>query len=570
MPTVYNNSKESFEYFQSNEKRLDGLLRIYQFKAQDVRELLDYALMEALELTKSRFGYIYYYNEETKEFTLNTWSKDVMKECTVIEPKTLYHLDKTGIWGETVRQRKPLIVNNFQSPHPLKKGYPKGHVELTRFLTVPIFIDDKIEAVIGVANKETDYDDADIRQLILMMNTVWRIAERKRQEIELQKAKEDAEQANRAKSIFLANISHELRTPLNLILGMTTLLFNTQNEEDKKDYLLAIKSSGESLLNIINDILDITKIEDGKLELVDTVFEIDHFINQCNAMFKPIAEAKGISFHFYRDENLPVTLIGDPIRLRQALDNLIYNGIKFTEKGSVSVTISLKEIVENKAVLLFTVADTGIGIPQDKISIIFDKFTQVDETSTRLFGGTGLGLNICKEIVKMMDGEINVDSQSDKGSVFSFTVQFKICKDNMIEQMIMKDFMTNSNSKSFNILIAEDNFLNQKVTKMLLSNLGHVVTIVENGRQAVELLKEQSFDIIFMDIHMPIMNGIEATRIIREKSLAPNTPIIALTASAMRDDVALYLKAGMSGVVNKPINLKELKNALSINLLNKQ
>lgn len=555
---------EDIELIKKNEKRLESLLKIIQFKTDDIKEFLDYALFEAIQLTESKYGYIYYYNEDTKEFTLNTWSKDVMKECSIVEPHTLYHLDKTGIWGEAVRQRCPIIVNDFQSPHPLKKGYPKGHVELTRFLTVPILVQDRIEGVIGVANKDSDYNDADVRQLILLLDSVWNVSNRKKKEKELRVAKDAAEAANRAKSAFLANISHEMRTPLNVILGMTILLFNAKTEKERYEYLMTLKTSGETLLNIINDILDITKIEANKLELNETVFDLQSLIDDCNCMFSSMALQKGLSFEITIDTPIPSMLIGDMIRLRQILNNIIGNAIKFTEKGKVSVHIQLEKLVDNgEAILLFSVSDDGIGIPQDKQDKIFDRFIQLDDSSTRKYGGTGLGLSISKELVKMMGGELWVKSKLDKGSVFYFTVQLKTCNNKITNENTEKDnIIISPNSRAFNILLVEDNKLNQKVASLILQKLGHSVMIAEDGSQAIEILKDNRFDIIFMDVHMPVMDGIEATHRIRANHIAPNTPIIAMTAGVMQDERDSYIKAGMDGFVSKPIVLRELMETL--------
>ena len=271
--------KQSELELKLNQERLESLIKVSQNTSKNSQDLLDVALEEAIMLTRSKIGYIYYYSEERREFVLNAWSKDVMKECNIMNPQTCYELDKTGIWGEVVRQRAPIILNNFQTPHLLKKGYPEGHAPLSRFLSIPVMDKERIVAVVAVANKESDYSQTDILQLTLLMNSVWRMTERIRNEEELLIAKESAESANRAKSQFLANMSHEIRTPMNGVIGFTQLLTNTTLTSEQRGYLNALDISGKNLLSLINDILDLSKIEAGKVEIELAEFILEHSVN---------------------------------------------------------------------------------------------------------------------------------------------------------------------------------------------------------------------------------------------------------------------------------------------------
>ncbi len=381
--------------------------------------------------------------------------------------------------------------------------------------------------------------------------------------------KRDAEEllrAQKTKDQFLANISHEIRTPINGIAGMATLLGQSPNREEQITYLNAIKSASENLKVIINDILDLASIESGKLKFERIGFSLKSVIASLVDMFQVQAHEKGLSISSYLAKDADKILIGDPVRLNQILINLISNALKFTHTGSIKLHCTVDRQEKQKCYMKFEVIDTGIGIPSDKLSTIFESFSQADASVTRKYGGTGLGLTIVKQLVDLQHGTISVRSKEDKGSSFVVIIPYLIGSSDDIAEITnqaRKSKSYRNSLKKLNILLVEDNDINRLYAVNILKSWDCLVEIAENGYVALEKLKNASFDVVLMDIQMPVMDGFEATKAIRNSdTIKRDTPIIALTANATRKYIEKCLVAGMNDCIPKPFTPDDLLRAL--------
>lgn len=365
----------------------------------------------------------------------------------------------------------------------------------------------------------------------------------------------EAASASVAKSAFLANMSHEIRTPMNGILGMAQLLKDSDPTPEQKEYITTISSSSQVLLALINDILDLSKIEAGKVDLESIDFNLDHVCSDVKNLLRAKLSQKQIKLDIFLEDNFPRILKGDPTRLRQILLNLSGNAVKFTETGGIKISVTTEKKTNDTVDLSFKIKDTGIGISTAKLNNLFKPFSQTDISTTRKYGGTGLGLNISKQLVEMMGGRIGVDSKKGKGSTFWFTISFEYGNIDYVKK-IPEESVTGQ-ERPFHILVAEDNLVNQKVLEKMLTQMGHTVSIVPNGIKAVKAVGEKDFDLVLMDGSMPEMDGFEAAKTIR--SSGSTIPIIAVTAHAMQGDRQDFIDAGMDDYVAKPIDVKILK-----------
>jgi PAS domain S-box-containing protein len=408
---------------------------------------------------------------------------------------------------------------------------------------------------------------------VKVVGTMQDIHERKEIEKELIEARDIAERSAKAREEFLANMSHEIRTPMNAIIGFTKLLYDSQLDAEQMESLKAIDAAGEALMAIINDILDLSKIEAGMLNFEERPFHLGELLQSLRGIFRARVKEKSLSLESFLGPDVPLQIVGDKVRLNQVLINLVGNAIKFTPEGEINVSVKLRSLNGNKAHLLFEVEDSGIGIAPEKQQAIFESFTQASNETTRNYGGTGLGLTICKRIVELQGGHIGVRSTPGEGSCFYFDLEFAIADGTVIQERAPTDLQSGDSTElqeirrdNYHILLAEDNLMNQKLAGRVLEKLGYTFEIAGTGRRAFELVQQGQFDVVLMDIQMPEMDGYEATRKIRALSdeTLRTIPIIALTAHALMEEMEKCIAAGMDEFISKPFQPEILRDKIRL------
>ncbi|MGQ7871202.1 response regulator [Sunxiuqinia sp. sy24] len=456
---------------------------------------------------------------------------------------------------EMMRQRKktkylPVIFVSaiHQSDLHIIKGIETGAVDFIPKPIIPDILKGKVRVFLDLYLQRAKLD--------------YLLAEMEQANLNLKIAKDKAEEATRTKSMFLANMSHEIRTPLNGVIGISKLLQKSELTDDQKELLNIVTNSGENLLMIINDILDFSKIESGQIQFETIDFKLQELVENVFQLMKFKAIEKGIKFNYSIAEDVPEFLCGDPLRINQILMNLVNNAIKFTHQGKVEIHIELVDRHESMTRVLFRVIDTGIGISEEGKLMLFKEFSQSETSITRKYGGTGLGLAISQNLVCLMNGEINVNSEIGQGSEFWFRLPLKEAS----QQLEEKKTQQIHHHHDLRILLAEDNAINQRVCELTLRQLGYACDVANNGEEAVAMHQDSAYDLILMDMQMPVLNGIQATRMIRvmdkDKLVKHPVYITAVTANSLVEEQKDCLLAGMNNFLSKPFSEKDLLTVL--------
>jgi PAS domain S-box-containing protein len=523
-------------------------------KQYDIKEIYPIIVQELSKIWDTNNFFIALYDKSTQTLSLPFFSdeKDNFYEIPI----------KKTITGWVIKNNTSVLLKGKD----LKLLDESGDIDLVGtpckvWMGVPLKVENETIGVMCLQDyyNEDKFSQDDLYVMEFIANQIAIALQRRMMLDNIILARQKAEEAAQSKQLFMSTMSHEIRTPLNEVIGITNLLLQGNPREDQMDYIKALKFSGNHLLTLVNDVLDYNKMESGKIVFEQTQFNLSDFLDEILRSYSFRSKAKNLTFDIKKADDLPAEVIGDPIRLNQILSNLLSNALKFTMHGSINVFVKELSRAGNQTRLEFTVTDTGIGIPFDKHSIIFDSFTQASTDTTRHYGGTGLGLAICKKLIELQGGTITIESEPDKGSTFRFVITFGISEKGSQSQNIeVPESFTGLEGK--NILVAEDNKINFFVANKFLTGWGITVTHAENGQIALDLLEKQDFDLILMDLHMPVLDGIEATRIIRKSEIPKikDIPIVALTAAIMSESHDKIEDLKINDYVLKPFKPHDL------------
>src|SRR5450759_5006843 len=523
-------------------------------KQYDIKEIYPIIVHELSKVWDTNNFFIALYDKTTETLSLPFFADEKDNFFEIPTKKT--------ITGWVIKNNKSVLLKEKD----LKQLDESGDIDLVGtpckvWMGVPLKVENDIIGVMCLQDyySEDKFSQDDLSIMGFIANQIAIALQRRMMLDNIILARQKAEDAAQSKQLFMSTMSHEIRTPLNEVIGITNLLLQGNPREDQMDYIKALKFSGNHLLTLVNDVLDYNKMESGKIIFEQTQFNLSDFLDEIMRSYSFRSKAKNISFDIKKANDLPVEVIGDPIRLNQILSNLLSNALKFTKHGSIQVLVKEQNRTANQSKMEFTVTDTGIGIPKDKHAMIFDSFTQASTDTTRHFGGTGLGLAICKKLVELQGGTITVDSEPQKGSTFRFVISFGILEKGSQSQVAdVPESFTGLEGKK--ILVAEDNKINFFVANKFLTGWGISVTHAENGQIALDKLETDDFDMILMDLQMPVMDGIEATRIIRksENPRIKDIPIVALTAAIMSESHDKISDLNINDYVLKPFKPHDL------------